>query len=414
MTRIMKTVLWISGIVLLLGALAYPKIKPLVFDPSNNRAVASSPGGAAPGGTRQARIGPLQVSTYIVQPTNFSETVTSTGTIRADEGVDLQPETNGRVVSINFVEGTPVRQGDLLVKLNDAELLANLTRYQESKRLAEVRYRRLAQLRSQQVVTQDEYDAALSEVQIQQSFIDLYRAQIDRTEIRAPFDGIVGLRHVSVGAFVTANTQIATLQRVEAVKIDFAVPERYSGRINVGSNVKFSVAGAAEQHIGQVYAIDPRIDPSTRTLMVRAITPDNRSNLLPGAFTHVSLELEEMPSAYFIPAEAVVPGLEDKNVFVIEDGIAVSRSVETGTRTATLVQILSGLQAGDQVITSGLQQIRNNQPVEALFSPHSAQDIRAKTGSQTLMDENESATVKSSLNTANQSNPSDSAKAASL
>lgn len=384
MTRIMKTVLWISGIVLLLGALAYPKIKPLMFESSNNPAVSANPGGSIPARSRPAS---LQVSTFLVEPTSFTETITSTGTIRADEGIDLQAETNGRVVSINFVEGTPVRQGDLLVKLNDAELLANLNRYKESKRLAELRYRRFAQLRSQQVVTQDDYDAALSEVQIQQSFIDLYQAQIDRTEIRAPFDGVVGLRYVSVGAFVTASTKIATLQRVDSIKIDFSVPERYSSRIKVGSHIRFSVAGALEQHTGTVYAIDPQIDPSTRTLMVRAITPDNKNNLFPGAFTHVSLELEELPNAYFIPAEAVIPGLEEKNVFVIEDGVAVSRAVETGSRTATLVQILFGLQAGDQVITSGLQQIRSNQPVEPIFLPHSAKDVKVETRPQTLKED---------------------------
>lgn len=360
-----------------LGGLAYPKVKPLLA--GDKPATAGSGAGKGAGGAGPGRAaGPLKVSTFLVEPTVFSETVSATGTVRADESVELQAEISGKVVSINFTEGTLVKKGDLLVKLNDSDLRANLARYRHSKDLAEVRFRRYAQLFDQKVVTQDDYDSAFSEMNVQQSFIDLYAAQIEKTEIRAPFDGVVGLRYVSVGALVTANTQIATLQRLDELKIDFSVPEKYSGRIKVGSEIRFSVGDGLHQYTGRVFAIDPRIDSGTRSLMVRAVGANPDGSLLPGAFTNVVVPLEQMANAVLIPAEAVIPGLEEKNVFVIQDGVAQRRAVETGSRTATLVHIVSGLQAGDRVITSGLQTMRANQPVEALNETRSNRDATAE------------------------------------
>lgn len=308
----------------------------------------------------------LRVSTYKVEPRDFSETISATGTVLADEGVELQAETSGKVTGIHFVEGAAVKKGALLVKLNDSDLRANLDRYNYSKKLAEVRFRRYEKLFAQKVISQDDYDTALSEMNVQQSFIDLYKAQIEKTEIRAPFDGVVGLRYVSLGTLVTAATRIATLQRLDSLKIDFAVPEKYSGRIKAGRDIHFTVAGGLRKYDARIYAIDPKIDSNTRTLLARAIAPNNDGTLFPGAFTSVSIELEQLPGALLIPAEAVISGLDEKNVFAIENGVSVRRSVETGSRTATEVHIVSGLKPGDEVITSGLQQMRANQAVEAL------------------------------------------------
>lgn len=380
----MKRVVWILMVVAITGGLAWPKLRPLLHEAPDTKQDAAAGRKSADGAAKQAagtgREGdgkkpggaPLRVSTFVVVPTVFAETVSSTGSVRADEGVELQAETNGKVVSINFVEGAPVKQGTLLVKLNDADLRANLDRYNYSKELAEVRYRRYSKLLSQKAVTQDEYDTALSDVNVQQSFIDLYKAQIEKTEIRAPFDGVVGLRYVSTGAYVNASTRIATLQRLDRLKIDFAVPEKYSGRIKVGSDIVFSVAGGQKKFTGRIYALDPRIDSGTRTLLVRAVCPNNDGSLLPGAFANVSVQLEQVSDALLIPAEAVIPGLDEKNVFVMQDGIAQRRAVETGARTATQVHILSGLRAGDRVITSGLQQMRAGLAVVALGDKHAA------------------------------------------
>lgn len=377
-----KKVVWVFAIVAVVAGLAYPKLRPLwPGDAHKGQAVTGSgerkggdqtpekksAGRGAPGDKSGA---PLRVSTFLVVPAAFTETISATGTVLADEGVELQAEINGKVVSINFVEGAAVKKGDLLVKLNDADLRANMDRYRYSKHLAEVRFRRYEQLLAEQMVSQDDYDNVLSEMNVQQSFIDLYQAQIEKTEIRAPFDGVVGLRYVSVGAFVNATTRIATLQRLSELKIDFAVPEKYLGRIKVGTQISFSVAGGLQKYTARISALDPRIDSGTRTLLVRAICPNNDNKLRPGAFTNVSIPLEQLASAVLVPAEAVIAGLDEKNVFVMKDGLAERRAVETGSRTATQVHIISGLQAGDQLITSGLQQMHARQPVESLTAPH--------------------------------------------
>jgi membrane fusion protein, multidrug efflux system len=385
-----KQVVWSLLIVAVIGGLAYPKLKPLWMNASPRTQAASGPAErlaidkaqnqdktqnptqkkpADQNGSGGKSGASLKVTTFVVVPSMFAETITATGTVLADEGVELQAETNGKVVSINFVEGAPVKQGDLLLKLNDSDLRANLDRYNYSKKLAEVRFRRYSQLLAQKMVSQDDYDSVLSEMNVQQSFIDLYKAQIEKTEIRAPFNGVVGLRYVSVGAFVSATTRIATLQRLNELKIDFAVPEKYMGRIKVGTNITFTVAGGLQKYVGRISALDPRIDSGTRTLLVRAICPNTDGRLLPGAFTNVAIPLDQIADAFLIPAEAVVAGLDEKNVFVIKDGLAERRAVATGSRTATQVHIVSGLRAGDKVITSGLQNMRAKQPVEALLDP---------------------------------------------
>ncbi len=412
----MKNLVWGLLIVAVLVGLAYPKLKPLwASELSKGQAISErknlkpedgakqvtlndakkddskkddankgdvrkgdfkkDEGGKSAGGKPAA---PLKVTTFFVAPSIFEETISATGTVLADEGVELQPETNGKVVSINFKEGAPVKRGDLLLKLNDSDLRANLDRYNYSKKLAEVRFRRYEQLLKQKMVSQDDYDSVLSEMNVQQSFIELYQAQIQKTEIRAPFDGVVGLRYVSVGAFVSASTRIATLQRLDDLKIDFAVPEKYAGRIKVGSQISFRVAGGLQKYAARISALDPRIDSGTRTILVRAISANTDGRLLPGAFTNVSIPLEQINNAILVPAEAVVAGLDEKNVFVIKDGFAERRAVETGARTATQVHIISGLQAGDQVITSGLQQMRAKTAVESLMDKQSEKTEKPK------------------------------------
>jgi membrane fusion protein (multidrug efflux system) len=175
----------------------------------------------------------------------------------------------------------------------------------------------------------------------------------------------VGLRYVSTGAFVNAATRVATLQRLDRLKIDFSIPEKYASRIKVGSPIEFSVAGGNRKYAGEIYAFDPRIDASTRTVLLRATSINQDGKLLPGAFANVALTLSTTDDAILIPSEAVIPGLTEKNVFLMADGKAIRRAVETGTRTESRIHILAGLQPGDVVITSGLQQLRDGQAVTA-------------------------------------------------
>jgi membrane fusion protein (multidrug efflux system) len=325
----------------------------------------SSPPAKNPDSARPAAAAAV-VSMEVIEPAPLIETLASTGTLRAEEGVELQAETNGRIVAISFKEGAHVRKGDLLVKLNDADLVATRTRALYRKELAVLKERRVAQLLKQGVARQEEYDMALSDLHVQDAEIALTEAQIAKTEVRAPFDGVVGLRYVSEGAYVTAATRVATLQQLERLKVDFSVPEKYAARLRVGTPIQLTVAGADRRFDGAIYAIDPRIDAATRTVLIRAVCPNPRSQLFPGAFASVSLTLGELDNTVLVPAIAVVPGLNAKTVFVVKDGTAQRRTVATGTRLEDRVQIVAGLEPGEVVVTSGVLQLSPGQKVRPL------------------------------------------------
>jgi membrane fusion protein (multidrug efflux system) len=355
-----KYVAW-AAIGVAAAALAIPKVLPRNSAP----AIKNEAKSAAPAKEKSTGGSSLRVSTVVIAGEPFSEVLTSTGSLRAEESVELQAEINGKVVAINFTEGSHVEENQLLVKLNDADLRATRQRALQRKSLATLREQRLAKLVKDGITRQEDYDTAWNELQVQLAEIELAEAQIAKTEIRAPFSGFVGLRYVSEGAFVNAATRVATLQRLDRLKIDFSIPEKYAGRIKSGMPITFTVAGGERKFQGEIYAFDPRIDASTRSVLLRAVCPNPEGRLLPGAFANVELALAQTNDAILVPAEAVVPGITDKNVFVLHDGKASRRVVETGTRTASQVQILSGLKAGDVLITSGLQQMRDGLAVKS-------------------------------------------------
>jgi len=301
---------------------------------------------------------PQKVATLRIAPEPFTESLSATGSLLADEGVELQAEINGKIAAIRFREGSRVKRGELLVKLNDADLRAQRALAQHNLELAQLREQRVGQLVKEGIVTASDYDTARFEVAARLDQISIIDAQIEKTEVRAPFDGVVGLRYVSEGSYVNATTRVATLQQIDRLKVNFSVPEKYAGRIRIGSPIRFAINGSDRRFAGAIYAFDPRIDAGTRTVVIRAVCDNPEGVLLPGAFANVELELATVSDAILVPAEAVIPGVSDKNVFVMVDGKAERRAVEIGTRTANQVQILSGLQVGDRLIVSGLQQMR--------------------------------------------------------
>lgn len=361
---------WLPSLLTLavIVGLAAPKLLPVLgptLDGLRNTVPSSRAGPSAE--DRAPR--PLSVSAVAVAPGTLSEIVTSTGTLLADEAVELQAEVTGRIVSIDFEEGARVAAGARLVKLNDAELAAMRAAALEELAHAERTEQRMAELLAQSFVRQEEYDAAESQADVRRAEIDLIDARIAKTEIRAPFNGVAGLRYVSEGAIVNASTRIATLQRTDTLKIEFALPERYAGRIAIGAPIAFTVAGHVRVFHGSVYAHDPRVDPETRTLLLRAAGPNEEGLLLPGSFANVRVTLHETRDALLIPAYALMPDLEAAYVFVAHDGTAERRRVEVGIRTDSEVQILSGLAPGELVITSGLQQLRPGAAVRILMAP---------------------------------------------
>lgn len=320
---------------------------------------APAGGGGAPAGPAAPRAAaPLAVSTYLVEPSRLADRVTTTGELKANEEVELRAEAAGRLVALHFREGEEVAQGALLVKINDSDLQAELKRTQVQRELAAQREERVRNLLNEKTVSQQVYDEAAGELKTSLAEIELLQARIAKTEIRAPFAGRIGLRTMSEGSYVTSNTPIATLQDLDPIKLDFAVPEKYSGQIRAGAPLEFQVAGLDRKFRGEVYAVEPRIDSATRSVRLRARAANPDRVLLPGSFAQIELVLAEQADAILIPTPALVPGLETTTVYLIEDGKAAARQVETGQRTDAAVEVTRGLKIGDRVITSGLQQIR--------------------------------------------------------
>lgn len=318
--------------------------------------------GARGGGGGSGRGGPgggtAVVEATVVRPQPLGDRLSATGSMLAGESVTLQAEEAGRVTGIHFREGSRVQRGQLLVKLNDAELRAELQRAQARAQLAAANAARAEQLHEQELTSREEYDRARSETAVARADLALMRARLAQTEIRAPFSGVIGLRQVSVGSYVSTATPIATLNQLDPMRVEFTVPEGVADRVEPGDAVQFTVAGVPRPFTARVYATEGAIDAGTRTLRVRARAANPDGQLRPGAFAEVQVALDEQPDALVVPALAIVPGAQGSTVFVVRGGKAEVRAVETGLRTPAGVEVRSGLAPGDTVVVSGVQAVR--------------------------------------------------------
>ncbi len=340
-----------AGILLVLLALAYPKVKPLMSSDTS-------------GNPQQGESSALKVNGYSIKPDVVQDKIFTTGNVLANEEVELKSEVSGKVTKIHFEEGSRVSKGQLLLKINDSELQAQLKRAQYRLNLASEREERQKKLLEKGGISQEDYDATLNEVNVLKSEIALIEAQIEKTEVRAPFDGQVGLKYISDGSYISPTTRIASLQDINPVKIDFSVPERYVNTVEIGDNITFSVQGTEETFKGDIYAIEPRIDSQTRTLQIRAKSDNKKGLLVPGAFADLELIFDTVEDALMLPTMALVPELQGQKVFLFKDGVVAEQPVQTGIRTDQNVQIIDGLQPGDTVLTTGLLQVREGMSVE--------------------------------------------------
>jgi len=306
----------------------------------------------------------VNVGAVIVQVKPLSENISVPGSVLANEQVELKAEAPGRIVKLALKEGTEAQKGDLLVKINDADLQAQLEKATASFRLAQDRGTRQKTLLAKELISKEDYDVAVKELAAGQADIDLTRAQIDKTEIRAPFDGRVGLKFVSEGAYVSAGDKIADFVSVRPLKIEFSVPERYAGRVGQGSKITFSVQGSQDRFNATVFACQPGIDEATRSLRMRALCREATGNVYPGAFANVGISLGSNPQAIAVPTESVVPDIKGQKVYCVKSGKAVPQTVQTGVRTETLIEIISGLTPGDTVVTSGVLMLRPGMAVD--------------------------------------------------
>ncbi len=323
--------------------------------------IFSSESGKQQSNVNKAVVTPVQI--YIIKPQKLDNKVLTIGTVLANEEVNLRSETSGKVIKILFKEGGRVKKGDLLVKINDAELQALLLRAKSALKLAAENEERQKKLLQTGGVSQQIYDASVNELNARKADVALYNAQIEKTEIRAPFDGIVGLRKISEGAYVTTSTDIASMQEIDPIKIDFSVPEKYSSFVNVGDKISFTISGNTKIYTGRVYAIEPKIDEATRTLHIRALCPNASKEIHPGSFADVTLILKEITNALMVPTQAIIPILKGQKVYLYKSGKVAESVVQTGIRTDTMVQITDGVSQMDTVITTGILQIAPGMPV---------------------------------------------------
>ena len=343
-----KTILIAAGAVVILILLIIPKLKSS-DDKTNSPGLRSS--------------GPLPVKAHITKYEVLDNKVLTTGTVLANEEVELKSEVSGKITKILFREGSSVNAGDLLVKINDSELQAQLQSAKSRLELQKETEYRQKQLLEKEAISQEDYDMTANQLKVNQAEVELIKAQIDKTQIRAPFSGIIGLKNVSEGSYVTNSTIIASLQNINPIKIDFSIPERYSSMVEVGDEINFSISGNNKNYVGKVYAIEPKIDPVTRTLKIRAMCSNTGREILPGSFANVVLVLKKIENAILIPSEALIPDIQGQKVFIYRNGSAVPQQVETGIRTDLNVQLTSGVSEGDTIITSGMLQIRPGAPV---------------------------------------------------
>ena len=315
-----------------------------------------------PNGPRNKKV--LSVSAKILEPHLLTDEILAVGRIVPDEEVHLSFETSGKITAIYFSEGTYVSKGTLLAKVNDSQLQAQLARLQAQVPLAEERVYRQSTLLQRDAVSREALEIVKTELAALNADIEKIQAQIEMTELRAPFDGIIGLRQVSLGAYASPTTVIAKLTSMTPIKIEFSVAERYATDIKKGANHEFRVNGNLNTFKAQVYATESSLEAQTRSLLVRARYANKEGELMPGQYADIRLKQKEIANAIAIPAEAIVPEMGKNKVFVFRSGKAEPVDVVTGIRTESEVQILDGLQEGDTILTSGTLQLRKGLDVK--------------------------------------------------
>jgi len=295
-----------------------------------------------------------KVNGFVVKPSLLIDEITVSGSLLAFEEVELKNEVAGRVVKINLPEGKFVRKGTLLVKLFDDDLQAGLRKFKSQLDIQEQIHKRQSELLKVNGISQNDYEATGLQVNSLKADIEEQKAQIRKTEVLAPFDGVIGLRSISVGAIVSSSTLVATIRSESNLKLDFFIPEKYGAAIRNGMKVKFTLYGNDKQYGATVLATERGISEETRNLKARALVNSKSEDLIPGAFANVTLRLGENKAALVIPTQAIIPQENEKQVIVAHNGKAHFVFVKTGIRKATGIEITEGIQSGDTIITNGV------------------------------------------------------------
>lgn len=344
-----KVLLIVAIILIVVVGFLYPRLSTRNV---NENAVTSV--GAGPGAPQD-----LPVNVVKLQKETLRNQLQVTGTILPNESVNIRPEVSGLVTRIAFREGQYVNKGTPLLYLDDDELQAQYQRLEYTQKLFETQENRQKQLLAREAISQEEYDIVLNQYNTTLSDLKLVEAQLEKRVIRAPFNGKLGLRMVSEGSVIGTADVIASIVNIDPIKIEFSIPERYANQVKIGAPIYFSNESSPGEVQGEVYAFEPQIDAATRTLKLRAQSPNKEGRFLPGMYVRIRFVLEVTEDALMVPAESIIPELQGYKVYVVgPDNKALAKEVEIGTRTDTEVQILGGLEEGDLVLATGVLQVR--------------------------------------------------------
>lgn len=321
-----------------------------------------TPSEAAP--TQNNTATALGVEGYTVQPNYLEYTIEATGNLIAYEAVQIRPERSGKVVDLSFQEASFVPQNKIIARIDDQELKAQKRRLEINLDLAKKEVARGNELLTIQGISEEEVDRLINRVEDLQAEINILNIQIEKSLVKAPFSGLIGLRQISQGAFVTSNDIIAELRQINPIKLEFDVPEKFLNQVKEGQVLSFTTVGSDQTYSAEVYAISTEIASGTRTFKVRARSQNPDSALRPGQFAKVTLVTGTNDQAIIVPTDAVIPILNGKQVFVAKNGKAVATNVETGDRVNEGIEITSGLKIGDTVILTGLLTLVDGMPIQ--------------------------------------------------
>lgn len=299
-----------------------------------------------------------RVDAVVITPQKITENIEIPGNLLASETTEIHPEVSGRLTMLNVREGDNVSKGSVIAKLYDADLQAQLKKLQAQLNIANQTSTRLEQLLKIQGISRQDYDLAVLNSNNIQADIDIVRTNISRTVIRAPFSGRLGLKEISVGAYVTPQTIITVIRKTSDLRLDFTIPEKYISEAKEGNTVLFTVEGSPTRYGAKIVATESGISENTRSLDVRAAVTSKDAVLTPGAFAKVILNFAPDYTALMVPSQSIIPQARGKKLILFKQGVAKFVDVTTGVRDSANVQILSGLNAGDTVVTTGLMSIK--------------------------------------------------------
>lgn len=309
----------------------------------------------------------IKVLTYTVIPNKLAEKLNSVGTLEANESTLIRAEVTGKVSKINFKEGQPTKIGDPILKIDDAIYIEAVNRAQAEFDLATLTFDRNLQLQKTGAVALQAKDEAESSVRTSEADLEMAKIRLAKTEIVAPFDGIIGLSPISIGDYLNIGDPIVNIAAINPLKMQFSLPQKYFSDLKENSSIILTVDALPEKKFeGKIYAINPIIDIETRNISVKALIPNDNHYLRPGMFGYVNLDISENPEALMIPEEAIIPSSEKITVMKVVDGKAKTTKIKLGIRQNGMAEVIEGLQSGDVVISAGNFKVKEGTPIEPI------------------------------------------------